>query len=98
MNRDDVVRWEIYDHKMGGRQPIGAKTTSLRDARVPERQANAWARRVAGFIFLVGVAVVLIPAAVHAGDLVGRDPFKPRQTSVVTTRIAADGSLSSEKT
>jgi hypothetical protein len=56
-----------------------------------ERRANAWARGVAAVVFILGVTVVLVPAAVHAGDVFGADPFKPRQTHVTVTHRTPSG-------
>jgi hypothetical protein len=56
-----------------------------------ERRANAWARGVAAVVFTLGVAVVLVPAAFHAGDVFGADPFKPRQTHVTVTHRTPSG-------
>jgi hypothetical protein len=67
-----------------------ADSESGRIQRV-ERRANAWARGVAAVVFILGVAVVLVPAALHAGDVFRADPFKPRQTHVTVTQRTPRG-------
>lgn len=63
-------------------------------ARAPE---DIWARRAAIAVALLGLVVVVVPAALHIGQVLGDDPFVARKRTVTVVR-EVDGKTDTETT